>query len=187
MLTRSKYLQRRTRRKATVVNDGAIAATLAGQQSRRSISPDRELAARQRRTQIERYRNLVRAGTNQTNAARQVGFSRSSAFRWIKRLEAGGLAALAPQAHGRRPLADQCGLTADVLQQLCRAVVAVGNIPRGFRMFARSPQCPPPLARIIRRSPSIPGSLRSLVALQPIQFGGLQAGNQIVLVQGGRA
>lgn len=146
MLARSKNLQRRKRRKATVVTDGAIAATLAGQQSRRSISPDGELTAHQRLNQIERYRNLVRAGTNQTNAARQVGFSRSAAFRWIKRYEADGLAGLAPLAHGRRPL-----------------------------------------ARVIRRSKAIPASLRHLVALQPIQFTGLQAGQQIVLIQKGGA
>ena len=154
----------------------------------RPISPELSLAARQRLNQIERYLGLVRSGNNQTNAARQVGFSRSAAFRWIKRYEANGLAGLAPQLHGRRPLVSQCGVTADVLQKLCRAVVAAGNIPRGFRIFAQSPACPPPLARVIRRSKAIPASLRHLVALQPVHFTGLRAGDQIVLLQkGGRA
>lgn len=166
---------------------------LVGRGGRRSLSvdipADKELAALQRFNQLERFKALVAGGVNQSNAARHCGMGRTSAWRWLKRFESGGLAALVPQTdrRGRRSAADLSGLTPSLVKLLRAICAGVGNVPRGFRLFASTEVCPPHLARFIRRSKSIPQSLRQLVAVQPVHFTGLQAGNQIVLIQQGGA
>ncbi len=187
MILRTNISQRRTHRKVTA--EIGATAFLAGR-SRHPISSAKELAALQRFNQLGRFKQLVAKGTNQHNAARQCGLGRTSAWRWLKRLEAGGLAALSPRTDrcGRPGIAEQCGLTPALVKQLQSACIVAGNISAGFKLFARSPNCPPPLTQVIRRAKTLPPSLRRLVDLRPVKLIGVQAGNQIVLTQqGGRA
>lgn len=187
MITRKQSLPRRTRRETTGGADGVAAATLAGLQPRRSLSPAQELQALQRFNQLGRYKALVAGGLSQSQAAQRCGLGRTSAWRWLKRLESGGLAALAPQTdrRGRRSLADGIGLTPPLVKLLRTICIGVGNIQTGFKLFAQLPQCPPRLARVVSQAKSIPMSLRRLVAAQPVKLSGLRAGNQIVLIQTG--
>lgn len=161
---------------------------LVGRGDCRSLSPDKALSAQQRFNQLERFQSFVASGLNQTVAAKRCGFGRTSAWRWLKRLEAGGLAALVPQTErrGRRSISDGVGLTPSLVKLLRAVCLGVGSAQTGFKLFAQLPQCPPPLARIVRRSKSLPQSLRKLISLNQSRAGIRECGGRMVIqVKGG--
>jgi hypothetical protein len=164
-------------------------SSLVGRGDRRSISSDQELAAQQRFNQIVRFQSFVSSGLSQAKAAKQCGFSRTSAFRWVKRFEAGGIAALTPQhaRSGRRGVAERSGVTSQLVKLLRAIILGVGSVTGGFRLFAEMSVCPPGLARSIRKAKTIPPSLRRLVAMQPVKLAGVRVGNQLVIETEGRA
>jgi hypothetical protein len=178
--------QRRTHRKVTA--DIGATAHLAGQ-SRQTLSSAEELATQQRFNQLARFQALVSSGLSQAKSAKQCGFGRTSAWRWAKRFEAGGLAALAPQHDrcGRRGIAAHAGLTPALVKLLQAIILGVGSVTRGFRLFAETSVCPPRLAQSIRKAKTIPPSLRRLVAIQPVKVAGVRVGNQLVIETEGRA
>lgn len=153
----------------------------------RFLSPKQELAALQRFNQLQRFKQRVAEGVCQSHAAHECGLGRTSAWRWLKRYRTGGLLALAPQTHrrGRRSIAERVGLTPILITQLQRLCLAVGSTAKAFRIFARMPQCPPPLARVILHAKSIPPSLSRLISFQPVKFTGVQAGDQILIQKRG--
>lgn len=185
MIQRTNIFQRGKHRK--VAAEIGATAFLPGR-SRQPLSSGQELTAQQRFHLLTRFNELRAGGLSAAKAAHRAGSSKTTLWRYQCKLTAGGLPALAPDDRRGRPgIAEQSGLTPSLVNRLQALCLGTGNVQRGFKLFAQTPYCPPRLATAIRQAKTIPMSLRRLVALKSIKVVGLQAGNQIMLIQQGGA
>jgi transposase-like protein len=126
------------------------------------------ITARQRFHLLERYNTARASGQTATAAARDLGSSATTLWRWHRALSQGGLPALAPQTArcGRTSVAETAGLDAAAIEIVRRLAVALASATLAWSAFAGLPQCPPKLARKIRRAKTIPPSLRNLAPVR---------------------
>lgn len=183
MQTSTRSFQRNAR-PCFAVAGGAIEDSLPGSRLRLNLS-EAQTTALQRLNLLLRYRQLRADGMAAPDAAKACGSSIVTLWRYGRAFDSGGLESLQSRHDrcGRNPVADRSGLTPSLLKELQAICLALGSSKRGYQLFAQLPQCPPNLAKIVRRAKSIPPSLKHLVALKTVTLAGIQSGNQIQLTQ----
>ena len=151
------------------------------------LSSRASLIAQQRMRLLQRIEAARLSGASLTTAARDCGISVVTAWRYQRALEAGGLPALAPRTDrsGRHSVADEAGLTPDLINLVRNLAVAIGSGTRAFKVFAELPSCPPKLARLIRRAKSVPPSLLALVKVHRRAMHVRECGGRLLIVAAG--
>lgn len=120
-----------------------------------------------RATALNRFQELKDAGLTNTEAASRVKVSRPTLWRWNQRREETGTPA--PRfSPGAPPLMERLGITEAMLIKVRALVSAAGSAKRAWLVFARTADCPRPLAVYLRSLESkahFPAPLRA--AVQP--------------------
>ena len=125
--------------------------------------------AEQRRHHLQTYADLTkRFGVKK--AARMVGASVASIWRWNHQFARHGLAGLQPKysnCGARSPFA-QIHFSAAVVHRLEALIAELG--PRdAWKKFALDPACPPAVARFVQRTGKVPAAIAHVGRLTPVQ------------------
>lgn len=141
------------------------------------------ITARQRFHLLERFNAARASGQTAMAAARHLGSSVTTLWRWQQALNQGGPPALTPQTArcGRTSVAKTSGLDAAAIEIVRRLAAALESATLAWRAFAGLPQCPPKLARQIRRSKSIPPSLLNLARMRRRTIQVRDCGGKVIL------
>jgi len=135
-------------------------------------SSSRKTVAERRHETLRRYRRLLKNHTAAV-AARKVGASVPTIWRWQKLVSARGVAGLQPKNFkaGRRSPFEQVRLTPQALRELeLLHVEHVGNAKAAWRQFAQfNPNCPLVVASYVQRRGRPPGPLAGLGRVTGIQ------------------
>ena len=128
---------------------------------RRRRAPE---TGRHRAEVLQRHRALLLAGSNRTHAAMELGYGRTTLWRWTRRLELHGPDALIPKAKGPPPApALLLGLLPENILRAQELAVRKGSASAGWRAFAQGDDCPPALRSVLGRE--IPHRLRHALGL----------------------
>lgn len=125
--------------------------------------------ARQRRETLLRF-NRLKTTHGAAKAAGLVGASLPTLWRWRKQFAAHGLSGLRPkQAHGgkRSPFA-KLKLRAAAVCELERLVALTGSRAAAWWQFARTPNCPPAVARYVKRNGKAPAQFTAIGKVWPV-------------------
>jgi hypothetical protein len=141
-----------------------------------SINPLAPSARRQdpagaRRLQtLLRYRRLQKIH-GQPVAARKVGASVTTLWRWQNRLNAKGLAGLQPNTSnsGRRSPFKEIRLTAQAVRELELLHVENSSSREAWRKFSFLPVCPPLVEKAVQRSGNVPAALAGIGRVSQVQ------------------
>jgi len=139
--------------------------------ARRLVPAGARAIADQRRQTLLRFLHLAKF-KGQARAARKVGASVTTIWRWRKRFKARGIAGLLTNASnsGRRSPFKQIRLTAAAVRKL--EMLFVEHYPNrraAWRQFANSPACPPLVARALHRSGRVPAALSAIGRVSPVK------------------
>ena len=133
----------------------------AARRRRRRSAPE---IGRHRAEVLQRHRALLLAGSNRTHAAMELGYGRTTLWRWTRRLELHGPDALIPKAKGPPPApALLLGLLPENILRAQELAVLKGSASAGWRAFALGDDCPPALRSVLGRK--IPHRLRHALGL----------------------
>jgi len=137
-----------------------------------SISAARRMViARQRLETLRRFSGFLKNHST-TKAARMAGSSVPTIWRWQKQLKARGLAGLLPKTSrcGRHSPFAKVRLTAAAVRELeMLHVEHAGNPRAAWQKFAKSPSCPPLIARAVQRSGKAPAPLIDIGRVGQVQ------------------
>ena len=141
----------------------------AGSQAPISEPRPQVVAARRRRELLE-YQRLQKVH-GQARAARMVGTTVTTLWRWQNRFTAKGLAGLMPAnfKSGRRSKFKPIRLTAPALRELESLLVENSSPRDAWQKFRFSPSCPSMVARFVQRHGRAPAALAGIVRLQRVQ------------------
>ena len=123
----------------------------------------------QRHAALQRYLQLKpEIGT--AKAARAVGASVATIWRWQRAYDKQGIQGLQTQYHhcGRRSPIAGVRFTVKALRHVEQLVLQTGSVRAAWRQFAASPDCPPSVARLVTGRKHLPESLARLVQLKPL-------------------
>ena len=135
----------------------------AARRRRRRRAPE---TGRHRAEVLQRHRELLLAGSNRTHAARELGYGRTTLWRWTRRLELHGPDALIPKAKGPPPApALLLGLLPENILRAQALAVRKGSASAGWRAFALGDDCPPALRSVLAPDRKIPVRLRHALGL----------------------
>ena len=135
-----------------------------------SISKARTIA--QRRHETLRRFNRLRKTRSAAKAARMVGASIPTLWRWQKKFTGRGLAGLRPRHFkaGRRSPFEKIRLTPKAVRELESLLVQQSSPRAAWQRFANiSPACPPSVASYVQRHGKAPALLANLARIIPVQ------------------
>ena len=118
---------------------------------------------------MQRYLQL-KPEIGAAKAARAVGASVATIWRWQRAYTEQGLRGLQTQFHrcGRRSPIAGVRFTVKALRQVEQLILSTGSVRAAWRQFATLPDCPPAVARLVTGRKHLPESLTRLVQLNPL-------------------
>ncbi len=134
------------------------------------IMPLTSITINQRHATLQRYLQL-KPEIGSAKAARAVGASVATIWRWQRAYDKHGLQGLQTNYHhcGRRSPIAGVRFTVKALRQVEQLVLQTGSVRAAWRQFATMPACPPVVARLVTGRKHLPESLARLVQLKPLQ------------------
>ncbi len=123
----------------------------------------------QRHAALQRYLQL-KPEIGAAKAARAVGASVATVWRWQRAYDKRGIQGLQTKFHhcGRRSPIAGVRFTVKALRQVERLILSTGSVRAAWRQFATMPDCPPTVARLVTGRKHLPESLARLVQLKPL-------------------
>jgi hypothetical protein len=133
-----------------------------------SFMPAKQTLAEQRESILQKFLQ-IKSQTSRGRAAKAVGKSRVTLWRWDKNFKAQGLRGLQPKFSncGRRSAVDGVRLSSRAARKLENLVVQTGSMRRAWAQFANDPLCPAVVARMNFKG--MPAPLVRMVKLKPLQ------------------
>jgi hypothetical protein len=134
----------------------------------------RVLEANSRLAKLTLFNELTAAGESPRKAAKRVGVSRPTLWRWQKRFEAEGFNGLLPDTDecGRKSVLEKLGLApeSETILKIQAINLDTESSTAACRLFANSDQCPEELAQVILdptrcSKHALPPSLRKAVTV----------------------
>jgi hypothetical protein len=125
----------------------------------------------QKRFSLMRRFELLKPTAGAAVAARMVGISMPTLWRWGKGFKKSGLAGLAPKYAncGRRSPLAGVRLSAKAIRQIEQCTLESGSVWAGWKQFAKTGECPPVVAKLIQRSLRMPPFLKRIANMRPLQ------------------
>jgi hypothetical protein len=133
------------------------------------IMPTANPTINQRHAALQRYLQL-KPEIGAAKAARAVGASVATIWRWQRAYDAQGIQGLQTKYHhcGRRSPIAGVHFTIKALRQVEQLILKTGSVRAAWRQFATQPDCPPAVARLVTGRKHLPKSLARLVQLKPL-------------------
>lgn len=116
-----------------------------------SFSEFQMAEANRRLELVEAYAQLLQGGCTPGAAAKQLGQSRVTIWRWEQRYAQSGYQGLIPETHkrGRKSKAEKLGLTPEIVAQVKGLNSDLESNTAAWRLYAHSDRCPEQLAEEI--------------------------------------
>jgi transposase-like protein len=122
------------------------------------------VSAHERLAALNAYVAAVEAGERPATAARKLGVSPATIYRWQAEYRAGGLQALAPgKSSGRRPLAEM--IPPEGVRALRALYLKTKSVRLSLDLWAADPACPEALRERLLATRDVPPSLMRLVTV----------------------
>jgi transposase len=135
--------------------------------ARVSLSPGD--IAMQRQATLQTFEKLA-ARRGVSKAAKMVGSSVPTLWRWQKAFAARGLRGLYPKTRsgGRQSAFAGLRLPFKAIREIERLAAATGSLAAAWRQFAGSPLCPSNVARYVQKHGKAPARLASVGWVRPV-------------------
>ncbi len=133
-----------------------------------------------RRVLLERFDKLVQGGLSQGKAAKRLGSSVPSIWRWNRRLEP------TTNRSGRPSVISIFNIAPALLERVQRAQVGGLGNASAWKALARDPECPRQLAEFLRRLRTVPASFLSATKLRRRNGCLLEGAGFLVFTEGRR-